>query len=608
MITRKEIVLGRLAVDAELVTPEQVQACIATQETELPIRPLGVHLVERGFLSDDELLTLLDIQAEYIEELSLAHWEGMPPGALPAPGRPVVSADGLVEVRRLRPEDLADAPPQVQAAVTRTQQRLLNLKKARVFTNLRAAMTGVLEKVVAGIVVGIAAVTILFIAMLIKDRVLNAGAGPEPTPEARRPGGVRVGLRPPGPAAPAVPKAGTPRSVPARTTTRPNPAVPAGTPSATGTPAGTGTDRAGIEGLVLGADHQPLVSLLVTATGFEGEGAGNLTDARGYYRIDGLLPGSYLVSLNSVQNQEKPGYSAFEDRIITVKKGELASVNFGVDAGTRIFGAVLADGQRIAGALVTLISLSGLSSGGNDVGGLSTKNATSNEAGEYALSGVLPGPYTLIVAHPEDPARIARVNLEVPATAELRRDLLFTNLGIRGKVVDRTTGEPLQGVALSARRRESGAPNRLLDTMVSTEMTSLFSDENGAFAFSSLEPGSYTLVATLDGYASAAVPAVVMPEGGPASVTVPMRIGGGLFEGVVRRAGGQPVPDAFVAIQDAQGNDLVLKRVNADGRFESGHLEPGTYQVVLYLGGAQVDKLSVTLEQDVITKQEFVVE
>ncbi|MBI5365824.1 MAG: carboxypeptidase regulatory-like domain-containing protein [Planctomycetes bacterium] len=393
---------------------------------------------------------------------------------------------------------------------------------------------------------------------------------------------------------------------------RPDGRPPAGgTPAATGAPASTGTEQAGVEGLVLGPDHAALAGFLVSATGFEGEGGANLTDARGYYRIEGLPPGSYLISLNSIQNQERPCYSAFEDRIVTLKKGELATVNFGVEAGTRIHGAVLAEGQRVAGALVTLISLAGLSAGQSvtgDGGGLSTKNATSDAAGLFSLQGVLPGTYTLIVTHPDDPTRIARVTLDVPAVAERRLDVLFTRLGISGRAIDSGTGQPLQGVAVCARKRDSAAPNNLLEGIVAAEMTSVFSDEEGNFRFTSLDPGSYTLVGMLEGYATAAAAATVMPEGEPAPVTLALAQGGGQFEGLVHRAGGQPMTNAYLAIQDGQGNDLVLRRVEMDGRFQSGHLAAGAYTVVLYIDGTAVDRLSVTLERDVITKQEFVVE
>ncbi|MBI3268241.1 MAG: carboxypeptidase regulatory-like domain-containing protein [Planctomycetes bacterium] len=609
MLRRSDILLGRLAVDAELVTEEQVQECVADQGGELPVRPLGVHLVERGFLTDEELFTILDIQAEYLSELAALAPAELSEDALPEHGKPRFSADGLVEVRRLTQEAMAEAPAPVRAAFTRTQQRLLNLKKARVYHNLRAAMTGVVEKVLFGLVVAVAAFTIVYIALLVKDRVQNAGPGPEPAPvDLRPPGAGRGGVR----ASAQAPALATPRPVTARPP-RPaaRPAQAGGIPAAraAGAPAGTGTELCGVEGLVLGPNQGPLQGFLVSATGFEQEGGANVTDGRGYYRIENLHAGSYLVSLNSVQNQERPGYTAFEDRIVTLKAGELATANFGMESGTRVFGAVLSDGQLVAGALVTLISLAGLSGGGTDLNGLTTKNATSDAAGQFSIQGVLPGPYTLIATHPEDPARIARLNLELPVgLGELRRDVLFTALGIRGKVIDKATGEPLQGVALSARRKGGDPRAGLMETLIATEITSLFSEENGTFQFSSLEPGSYSVIATLEGYACTAVPAVVLPDGGPATVSLGMLQGGGQFEGVVKRANGQAVTSAFLSIQDASGNDLVLRKVGVDGRFESGHLEPGSYQVVLYLDGAPVDQLSVTLERDVVTKQEFVVE
>ncbi|MBI5365588.1 MAG: hypothetical protein HZA54_01015, partial [Planctomycetes bacterium] len=58
-----ETLLGRLAVERRLLTPDQVDAALRDQERELPPPPLGVLLVERGLLTPAQVEELLDAQA-----------------------------------------------------------------------------------------------------------------------------------------------------------------------------------------------------------------------------------------------------------------------------------------------------------------------------------------------------------------------------------------------------------------------------------------------------------------------------------------------------------------------------------------------------------------
>ena len=64
----KELLLGSLALEAKLVTPEQLRVALGDQARDLDLkrapRQLGVILLARGWLSEDQLIDLLREQAE----------------------------------------------------------------------------------------------------------------------------------------------------------------------------------------------------------------------------------------------------------------------------------------------------------------------------------------------------------------------------------------------------------------------------------------------------------------------------------------------------------------------------------------------------------------
>ncbi|MBI3271165.1 MAG: protein kinase [Planctomycetes bacterium] len=86
MLLRDDILLGKLLVNAEYVTQEQIEECVQSQQEGGEERPIGQLLVEKGYLTDTELADLLDIQQEYMRQLSdqLAGTGTRPPGTVKA--------------------------------------------------------------------------------------------------------------------------------------------------------------------------------------------------------------------------------------------------------------------------------------------------------------------------------------------------------------------------------------------------------------------------------------------------------------------------------------------------------------------------------------------
>ncbi len=78
-----ELLLGNMALRAKLITPEQLRAALGDQARDLDLkrapRQIGVILLARGWITEDQLLGLLREQAER---------RGGKSGGAPGPSRP----------------------------------------------------------------------------------------------------------------------------------------------------------------------------------------------------------------------------------------------------------------------------------------------------------------------------------------------------------------------------------------------------------------------------------------------------------------------------------------------------------------------------------------
>ncbi|MBI4614890.1 MAG: protein kinase [Planctomycetes bacterium] len=68
MPSRKEILLGKMALEREFLSKEDLHACIHHQENEAPDRPLGEILVEKGHLKRGQLEALLSEQKKVLDQ------------------------------------------------------------------------------------------------------------------------------------------------------------------------------------------------------------------------------------------------------------------------------------------------------------------------------------------------------------------------------------------------------------------------------------------------------------------------------------------------------------------------------------------------------------
>lgn len=67
MAPKEDLIFGDIAIRSRLVTEERVAECIRFQQTLKEWKPLGLILVEKGYLTAGQLQTLVDVQKRNIE-------------------------------------------------------------------------------------------------------------------------------------------------------------------------------------------------------------------------------------------------------------------------------------------------------------------------------------------------------------------------------------------------------------------------------------------------------------------------------------------------------------------------------------------------------------
>ncbi len=163
--------------------------------------------------------------------------------------------------------------------------------------------------------------------------------------------------------------------------------------------------------------------------------------------------------------------------------------------------------------------------------------------------------------------------VEVKA-GEIRRDLevkLRRGSTIRGLVVERESGEPIDGAGIAI---ESLAKNDWLDVGSRT-------DERGRFEVEGLEGGAFRLLARRDGFVPSTVGPIEVPKAGLVEGISISLSRGGAVEGSTLRSGGVTFEGGNVLARSLQeSSEQKDAPIGPQGRFRIEGLAPGKWTVV----------------------------
>ncbi|MDT7837383.1 SdrD B-like domain-containing protein [Aquabacterium sp. OR-4] len=277
---------------------------------------------------------------------------------------------------------------------------------------------------------------------------------------------------------------------------------------------------------VKGAGEAGIAGVTVTLTGTNDLGqvvsVTATTDANGFYSFANLRPGTYAVAetqpagfLDGKDTAGTTGGTVSNDLLsaIVLKSGDASSNNnFGELKGASIAGTVYHDvnndGSNAgeAGIPGTTVKLTGT----DDLGNAVSVTTTTDANGNYSFTGLRPGSYTVAETTPAgylDGKDTAGTN----GAAVTANDTIAVTLGNGQSSVNNNFGE-VKAASLAgyvyfdanddgARTGEAGIPGATVTLTGTNDLgqpvtLTTTTDANGAYNFSNLRPGTYTVTET----------------------------------------------------------------------------------------------------------------
>jgi phosphatidylinositol-3-phosphatase len=272
-------------------------------------------------------------------------------------------------------------------------------------------------------------------------------------------------------------------------------------------------------------------------------GGSTTTDSSGNYTLSNVVPGTYTVTASATGH-------ASRSSTVSVTSGNTATLNFQLTPTVpgAITGQVTdsATGAAIAGATVSY-------SGGS---------TTTDSSGNYTLSNVAPGSYTVTASAAGHTSRSSTVSVTSGNTATLNFQLTPVNNtpgAITGQVTDSSTGAAIVGATVSY----SGG--------------STTTNSTGSYMLSNVAPGTYTVTASATGYTSLSS-TVSVTSGNTATVNfqlnpLPVNTPGTIKGRVTNITTGGAVSGATVSFSGGSTT------ADSSGNYSFSNVTPGTYSV-----------------------------
>jgi protocatechuate 3,4-dioxygenase beta subunit len=212
---------------------------------------------------------------------------------------------------------------------------------------------------------------------------------------------------------------------------------------------------------------------------FDGAPSYSSSDENGNFTLDDVAPGDVSVQVRA------EGFQSLTRRGLRITAGEeLRDLTLRLSRGATVEGRVFgADGEPLAGATVRALSSS------QNAPGFDSRSANTDTEGRYRLGGL---PFTHLTFAAEDENHVRAVRDLDLAPGDNRLDFrLEAGLSVSGRVVN-AGGEPVLAAQV-----------HLSTTGVHWSPEGTDTDADGAFTLRGVQPGTYRLTATKDGYAAA---------------------------------------------------------------------------------------------------------
>lgn len=329
-----------------------------------------------------------------------------------------------------------------------------------------------------------------------------------------------------------------------------------------------------IAGKVVGLEFRDISNLEVTAVlrspsaEFYRSHRGQV-DFEGKYRVEGVAAGEWQLRGTMAGS----GRSA-QKNVTMPEAGGVVEADLEFGGGLTLSGHITRAGKPVVDAQV---SVSGIE---NETSSTSSSDA----AGAYRIEGLKPGNYRLIVVIAFAASQERKVSLGT--SQEVDVDLSTARLS--GRVFDRGSGAPLANVTVTALPAAPGPDGAFGPYSVS--------DASGTFTLENVEPGSYRVQGSKEGYAQAEVRAeVTSPDARVEGVRLELAPETGLVLDVGSPAGAPA--RVSVALLDAAGTPVLSDWLSPgeNGRTRIRNAPPGHYELLVVATGFAPVSLPVTV-------------
>jgi|GEM_PF-1938397 len=386
-----------------------------------------------------------------------------------------------------------------------------------------------------------------------------------------------------------------------------------------------------VEGTVTGLGMRPLTNALMVAFSLQaGSMRSSTTGQNGYYKIDGLPPGQYVVFKSRLDeradNIPLDLMSNMRLKTVTVRRGKTSRLDVhdeGED-GVRIYGTVRENGEPVPRALITL-----LGSDREGVLGMGIRANAADMNGRYELVGIKPGDYVMQVSRFQGQPVQTTFEIEVPDDVrDYPLELALPTSTISGVVLD-TRGAPVANIRVNLGSEDSGLSDQggLIGMVAQGGLSQARTNDQGEFTMKSISAGTYRLTAGARAgggprrrpregaqlYGEGNLEGVLVDgvtEVSGLVVTVPLA---GAITGIVVDGSDMPVANAEIVYVDndrdkrrrRSGNPLIDMlgssrpvRTGEDGRFEIKGLSPGDYSLRVESEALEAGKLDGVIVQE----------
>ena len=319
-----------------------------------------------------------------------------------------------------------------------------------------------------------------------------------------------------------------------------------------------------IYGRVTGLSEAELASTSVRAFGSTGGGGASTSavDPQGNFRIEGVPAGNVRVS---AQVSTSPFGSQRSSPFQTVEMtaGGSQQVNIEFRSDTVIRGRVTRNGVPLPTATVQFWPRSGGSS--------SSASASADEQGNYSVSGLEPGEYSVTVRD----QRFTPYQTTYTVRSSATYDIEYKTGMVRGRVLNSLSNDPITNANVQLRP-------------ISGDMRSgsfgASTDSNGTFSVDSVPAGTYRVLVTGEGFANHSSETTIN-ESGRDDLEFRLTRNEGIHVKVVDARDGRPLNANIVAF-DMQGRvvdegGMMMRFGGATEETRTLQLAPGQYNATI---------------------------